>query len=92
MLSQHQVPHNKRSNACDPGDPMRAPNFLVIMSDEHNPKVMGCAGHSLVQTPNLDALAARGTYFSSAYTDPNDGRVLARSKLGRGKICGAIGK
>jgi choline-sulfatase len=38
------------------------------MSDEHNPQVMGCAGHPIIRTPHLDALAARGTRFSSAYT------------------------
>ena len=39
------------------------------MSDEHNARMMGCAGHDLVQTPNLDALAARGTRFAAAYTN-----------------------
>ena len=43
-------------------------NVLVIMSDEHNPKYLGAAGHPYIQTPNLDALAARGTRFTSAYT------------------------
>ena len=43
-------------------------NLLVLMSDEHNPKFLGAAGHSFVETPNLDALAARGTRFTSAYT------------------------
>jgi len=43
-------------------------NILVIMSDEHNPRVLGSAGHPVIHTPNLDALAARGTSFSSAYT------------------------
>ena len=33
---------------------------IVIMSDEHNPKVMACAGHPVIHTPHLDALAARG--------------------------------
>ncbi len=47
---------------------MKPKNLLLIMSDEHNPKIMGCAGHPLIQTPNLDALAARGTRFTSAYT------------------------
>ncbi|MDE2991146.1 MAG: sulfatase-like hydrolase/transferase [Chloroflexota bacterium] len=41
-------------------------NLLVIMSDEHNARVLGCAGHPLVQTPHLDALAARGTRFANA--------------------------
>ncbi len=30
---------------------------------------MGCAGHPIVQTPNLDRLAAGGTRFSNAYTN-----------------------
>ncbi|OSP54005.1 sulfatase-like hydrolase/transferase [Pseudoruegeria sp. SK021] len=42
-------------------------NLLFILSDEHNRKVSGCYGHRLVQTPNLDALAARGTRFTNAY-------------------------
>ena len=43
-------------------------NVLVLMSDEHNPKFLGAAGHPFIVTPNLDALAARGTRFASAYT------------------------
>jgi len=42
-------------------------NLLVLMSDEHSVKTLGCYGSALVRTPNLDALAARGTRFSSAY-------------------------
>ncbi|MDB5926839.1 MAG: Sulfatase [Betaproteobacteria bacterium] len=48
---------------------MQSTNLLIILSDQHNPRVMGCAGHPLVKTPNLDRLAARGTRFSSAYTN-----------------------
>ena len=47
----------------------RPTNLVIILSDQHNPRVMGCAGHPLVQTPNLDRLAARGTRFTSAYTN-----------------------
>ena len=47
---------------------MTPKNLLVLMSDEHNPKFLGCAGHRFVATPNLDALAARGTRFTQAYT------------------------
>jgi choline-sulfatase len=47
---------------------MQTSNLLIILSDQHNPRVMGCAHHPLVKTPNLDRLAARGTRFSSAYT------------------------
>lgn len=43
------------------------PNFLVIMSDQHNPRLMGTAGNSVIRTPNLDRLAARGVQFDHAY-------------------------
>jgi choline-sulfatase len=46
----------------------RPQNLLVIMSDEHNRKLLGAAGHPVVSTPNLDALTARGTGFDAAYT------------------------
>jgi choline-sulfatase len=46
---------------------MQRPNFVVIMSDQHSPHVLGCAGDGVVRTPNLDRLAARGVRFSSAY-------------------------
>jgi choline-sulfatase len=48
---------------------MEPNNLLVIMADEHNPKMLGSAGHVLVKTPHLDALAARGTRFDRAYTN-----------------------
>jgi choline-sulfatase len=48
---------------------MTPTNFIVILSDEHNKRVTGCYGHSLIKTPNLDKLAARGTRFTSAYTN-----------------------
>jgi hypothetical protein len=43
------------------------PNILVIMTDEHNAGVMGCAGDPLARTPHLDALAARGVLFTAHY-------------------------
>jgi choline-sulfatase len=45
----------------------RRPNLLVIMSDQHNPHVMGCSGDGLVRTPNLDRLAEGGVRFEHAY-------------------------
>ncbi|MDR2706095.1 MAG: sulfatase-like hydrolase/transferase [Planctomycetaceae bacterium] len=43
-------------------------NLLFIMTDQHRYDVLGCAGNSVVKTPNLDALAADGVRFTSAYT------------------------
>jgi choline-sulfatase len=39
------------------------------MSDEHAPQFCGCYGHDIVQTPNIDRLAAEGTLFENAYTN-----------------------
>lgn len=59
-------------------------NLLVIMSDEHQARAMGCAGHPLVKTPHLDRLAARGTRFTNAYT-PSPICVPARASFATGK-------
>ena len=46
---------------------MKPANLLFILSDEHNPRVLGAGGHKTIRTPNLDRLAARGVRFTSAY-------------------------
>ncbi|MEM9341450.1 MAG: choline-sulfatase [Pseudomonadota bacterium] len=43
------------------------PNILIIMADQLAPQFTGTYGHPLVQTPHLDALAARGMRFDAAY-------------------------
>lgn len=43
-------------------------NLLFFLSDNHARSVMGCAGHPVVKTPTLDALAEAGTRFTGAYT------------------------
>ena len=47
---------------------MAPKNLLVIMADEHNPKMLA-APNPLVKTPHLDALAKRRTRFNRAYTN-----------------------
>lgn len=69
---------------------MKPANLIIIMSDEHNPKVMGCNGHPLVKTPNIDALAAAGTSFTSAYT-ACPVCVPARAAFAAGKYVNQIG-
>ncbi len=46
---------------------VRPTNLLIVMSDEHTRRVLGCYGNTAARTPHLDALAARGTRFASAY-------------------------
>ena len=48
---------------------MKPGNLLFIMSDEHSKRVLGCYGHPMISTPNLDKLAAQGTRFTDAYTN-----------------------
>ncbi len=61
-----------------------AKNLLVLISDEHRRDAMGCMGHPIVKTPNLDALAARGTVFERAYT-PSPMCVPTRAALATGR-------
>ena len=43
------------------------PNFLYIMCDQLRADWLGCYGHKVVKTPNIDALAATGTRFDKFY-------------------------
>ncbi|MCG5073247.1 sulfatase-like hydrolase/transferase [Paraburkholderia tagetis] len=65
-------------------------NFLVLLSDEHDPRYTGCYGNPWIRTPNLDKLAARGTRFERAYT-PSPICVPARSSLATGRYVHEIG-
>ena len=41
------------------------PNILLIMSDQHSPRFLGCAEDRIVRTPVLDRLATRGVRFAN---------------------------
>lgn len=43
------------------------PNILFILSDQHNPHLLRCAGNNTVNTPSLDRLASEGIMFDAAY-------------------------
>jgi choline-sulfatase len=66
------------------------PNLLVIMSDQHSPHVLGCAGDPVVRTPHLDRLATSGVRFQSAYCGAPL-CVPSRSTFMTGQSCSQIG-
>jgi N-sulfoglucosamine sulfohydrolase len=43
------------------------PNLILIVADDHGKDALGCYGNPVVQTPNLDALAATGTRYDRAF-------------------------
>lgn len=43
------------------------PNIIFFLSDDHRWDQLGSAGHPILKTPNLDALAASGTRFRNAF-------------------------
>ncbi len=45
----------------------QAKNLILFQSDNHNRDLLGCYGHDIVRTPNMDRIAARGVRFDNAY-------------------------
>lgn len=48
-------------NAADP------PNIVFFFTDDQTTSTLGCYGNSVIQTPTIDSLAARGTRFENAF-------------------------
>lgn len=81
---------------------MKKPNVLLLMTDQHRWDALGCYGNHVIETANLDWLAAEGTMFTKAYT-ATPSCVPARASLlsgmdpwntgilGTGKGQGALG-
>lgn len=42
-------------------------NLVVIKTDQQRYDTLGCMGHPLIRTPNLDRLAGRGAVFDNAF-------------------------
>jgi choline-sulfatase len=69
---------------------MTPKNLLIIISDEHNPKTLGCYGHPIVKTPHLDRLAGCGIRFTKAYCN-SPVCIPARAVIATGRYINQIG-
>ncbi|MEO7652989.1 MAG: sulfatase-like hydrolase/transferase [Bryobacteraceae bacterium] len=63
MASSAQAPAQVRSSGSAPK------NVLFLLSDQHRPSSLGCAGDSVAKTPHLDSLARGGVRFTNAYCE-----------------------
>jgi len=43
------------------------PNIILLLTDDQRNDTLGCAGHPIVQTPNIDRLAAQGVRFENCF-------------------------
>jgi choline-sulfatase len=68
---------------------MTPTNVVLIVSDEHSRRVLGCYGNPVVRTPHLDGLATRGTRFTQAYCQTPI-CVPSRASLATGRWAHAV--
>src|SRR4051812_2460615 len=47
--------------------PKQRPNLILYMADELRAESIGCYGHPLVKTPNIDRLASEGARFEQCH-------------------------
>ena len=70
--------------ALNAAEAVSRPNIVLIMCDDLGYGDIGVHGNNVVKTPHLDALAARGTRFTDAYT-PSPICVPARAAFATGR-------
>ena len=44
------------------------PNFLLFITDQHRADFLGCYGHPVLRTPNIDSIAARGLLPAACFS------------------------
>lgn len=60
--------------------PNKSPNIVFLMPDQLRSDFVGCYGHAHAQTPNIDALANRGTVFERCLS-PSPVCIPARASI-----------
>ena len=65
-------------------------NILIVMADQLTALALGCYGHPVVKSPNIDRLAAEGVVFDAAYSS-SPLCTPARYALMTGQYCSRSG-
>src|SRR5438045_2107139 len=58
LLALHPAPMNAQEKKL---------NIVFILSDDQRFDALGCAGHPIVKTPNMDRIAAKGVRFRNSF-------------------------
>lgn len=67
LLSLFVLGNMQKATAQNTGAaPAVRPNIIFILTDDQRWDALGYAGNAIIQTPEMDKLAASGTYFSHA--------------------------
>jgi len=68
----------------------KRPNFLFIITDQHRADHLGCTGNTVVKTPNIDSIAAKGTRWDRFYV-ANPICMPNRASIMTGRMCSSHG-
>lgn len=94
FISLFGLVQGRMSCAVSKTDGKSRPNIILLMADDQGWGDTGYNGHPLLQTPNLDAMAANGAtfqrfYAASAVCSPTRGSVMTGRHPLRYGICHA---
>ncbi len=65
-LSSESSAQEVAKNQAEPSAQKR-PNIILFLTDDHRHDQLGCAGHPILKTPSIDALAKTGVRFENAF-------------------------
>lgn len=68
----------------------KRPNFLFIITDQHRADHLGCYGNTVVKTPNIDGIAAKGTRWNKFHV-ANPICMPNRASIMTGRMCSVHG-
>ncbi len=54
-------------NTTETKEPLSRPNIIFIMTDDHAYQAISCFGSELIETPNIDRIAAEGVLFKNSF-------------------------